>query len=152
MSEIVLPKKIETALDKDPELGVCVVYKNNEINEWFSMKYKNDDFLRQRLSNILMLDKYSDFEREFIIFDKLGNVCYSNSNAKIQVDENGIISINENEYFLKGFDRGRIPLYIGASTFEEFNTKVNNMVTQKAIEKPAGFTGKGFVQTQSQPQ
>ena len=44
---------------------------------------------------MLMLDKYSDFEREFIIFDKFGNVCYSNSKASIEIDENGVVSSKE---------------------------------------------------------
>ena len=104
---VFLPLKIKKTLENEPCLGVCVVFKNDKFKRWFSMGMNDCDYCKEKLSEIVMKNKFSDFEKEFLIVDKFGNVCFSNCDANVTCDENGIIHINENECYVTAIENNR---------------------------------------------
>ena len=101
MEELFLPYKIKKVMIEEPLLGVCVVFRNSRIDKWFGINFKQSDFSLERLHTLIMQSKYTDFEKDFIIFDGDGNVCFSNCEVDIKEYENGIISVDNGGYYLK---------------------------------------------------
>ena len=133
-----LPASIRKILEEDPEFGVCIVFKNLQYKFWYCVKLSNCEFARQRISNIIEKNEYSDFEKEFIIFDKNGTVCYSNTNVKIDIDEFGIIHINGNEYLMKPFNEGSHKEYLFGKKEEDIfkqMLKLSSKRNKKYIEQ-----------------
>ncbi|MBQ3158445.1 MAG: hypothetical protein IJB98_01990 [Clostridia bacterium] len=147
-------KYVKPSMIEEPRLGVCVVFKEDKYKMWFSHQLVLDDFSQYRLAKIISSEKYSDFEKEFVIIDKHGNVLYSNSNTKVVVDGNGFVHIDNDAYLIKVVDDDKNPRYIGGKDANEINKKVNSLVRDKTIKRPKDFIDSRFINpplSQSEP-
>ena len=124
-----LPASIKRILEEYPEFGVCIVFRNSLYNFWYCLKLPNCEFARQRISNIVEHNQYSAFEKEYIIFDRYGNICHKNSDAEVFVDEFDIIHINGKEFLIKPFDNGRVQDYLFGKSITEILEKAINLST-----------------------
>ena len=144
-----LASGIRSAMFQNPELGVCVVYKDNRFKRWSSMQLKDSDFSKSRIASIILNGKVSDFEEEFVVLDQNGSVCSSNTDAKITVDSNGIVHIEDDKMLIKPLPEGVSPQYVSAKNLYELNRKILYLVKAKQVKRPEGFGVRGYAQNDS---
>lgn len=142
--DVYLPTSIKRAFLHDPELGVCVLFKNDAYKMWGHFGMPKNDFSIKRLEKILSTGKYSDFETEFVVFDKTGEICSSNCNSKITVGENGLIYLDDGRYVVAAIEDKNKPQYVGGANVKILNKKVMELIRKKEIKKPVGFGKLGF--------
>lgn len=127
-----------------PDLGVCVVFNDNIIHSWNCIKLADSDFAEQRINHLIDNRKYSDFEKEFLIINDMGEVLFSNCEYDVVLDQNGYIHIDASSYLIKPVLEGKIPQYIGGKSLEEINEKARVLIAKGLMSKPKNFDKKGF--------
>ena len=142
--DVYLPIGIKTAFLHDPELGVCVLFKNDAYKMWGHLGLSQNDFSIRRLEKIVSTGKYSDFETDFIVFDKTGEICSSNCDSKITVAENGLIYLDDGRYVVAAIEDKSNPQFVGGENVKILNKKVMELIRKKVIKKPVGFGKFGF--------
>ena len=141
LENIYLPQKVKEAMVQEPELGVCVVFKDNRRNVWSAMQHSATKFATQRVMSIVLSGKMSDFEHDFVIVDKN---CSANCDAKIMVDEYGIIHVEDDRCLIKPLEDAARPQYVSAKYIDELNNKINYLVRAKQVKRPEGFGKYGY--------
>ena len=144
LENIYLPQKVKEAMVQEPELGVCVVFKDNRRNVWSAMQHSATKFATQRVMSIVLSGKMSDFEHDFVIVDKNGEICSANCDAKVMVDEYGIIHVEDDRCLIKPLEDALHPQYVSAKNMEELNKKINYLVRAKQVGRPDGFGKYGY--------
>lgn len=139
-----LPMNIRIEMHQNPELGVCVVYKDNRHNIWHAMQHSATKFATQRVQSLVFDGKVSDFEHDFVIVNKDGEICSRNCDAKIAVDEYGIIHVENDRCLIKPLENALHPQYVSAKNMEELNKKINYLVRAKQVGRPDGFGKYGY--------
>lgn len=142
--DVYLPSGIKSAFLHDPELGVCVLFKNDAYKMWGHLGMPKSDFSIKRIEKLLTTGKYSDFETDFVIFDKNGEVCSSNCDSKITVGENGLMYLDDGRYVVVAIEDKNNPQYVGGANVKILNKKVMELIRKKVIKKPIAFGKLGF--------
>ena len=142
-----LPHSVTRAINLEPDLGVCVLFRNDKLNEWFYERLNSTDYSIEKLERIIYRGKYSDFEKDFAIINKDGEVCFSTCDIKVQKDDSEYIHINDNEFILKIIENAGMPFYVGGKTYEELVKVVKKLIENNIIRKPKDFGKNGFKNT-----
>ena len=129
-----LPNGVKQAMLREPELGVCIVFKDNKFKRWFSTGLPYSGYALEKISNLMKNWKYSDFEKDFIILDDNGDVCVSNCSASVIKRDDGLISIDD-DYFIRVIKDKKSFKYIGGQTERDVEKKVDTLIRSKQIKR-----------------
>lgn len=146
-NEFYLPETIRRAMYQDPELGVCVIFKDNKFGFWAASQCAVTKFAKQHLKSVVIGGKVSDFEHDFVIVNKNGEICSANCKAKIDVDEYGIIHVENDKLLVKPLEDADSPRYVSAKTLYELNRKIKYLIKAKQVKRPQGFGQYGYPET-----
>jgi hypothetical protein len=64
-----------------------------------------------------------------------GEVCCSNCNVTVSKDQNGVIHIGNDEYFVKVVHDEKYPQYVGAKSIGLVDIKIENLIKNKKVNK-----------------
>ena len=142
--ETYIPEKVKTAICQNPELGVCIVYKDNKNGVWNAIQHSANKYAKLRVATIVFGGQVSDFEHDFIILNKDGEVCSTNCDAPVSVDELGIIHIENDRCLIKPLEDVTYPQYVSAKNMDDLNRKIKYLVKAKQAKSPAGFGKYGY--------
>lgn len=142
-----LPQNVRVSMFRNPELGVCVVYKDNKVGSWYASQLSTTKFAKQRVKSMVCNDKVSDFEHDFVILNKDGEICSANCDAKVDVDEYGIIHVENDRILVKPLEDAVSPQYVSAKNLEELNRKIKYLIKAKQVKPPKGFGKYGYPET-----
>lgn len=142
-SDEFLPISVKSAFVQNPYLGVCVVFKNTVYKKWMCSQFKESSFSIQRLNEIIYSGKYSDFEHDYVIIDSEGNVCGTNCNAKVFVDEHGYVHVEK--FIIKVINDDTNPQYVGGYSIFRINETVRSLIASNTIKRPKDFKNRGFI-------
>ena len=129
-----LPNGVKQAMLREPELGVCIVFKDNKFKRWFCTGLPYSGYALEKISNLMQNWKYSDFEKDFIILDDNGDVCVSNCSASVTKRDDGLISIDD-DYYVRIIKDKKSPKYIGGQTERDVEKKVDTLIRSKQIKR-----------------
>ena len=62
MIEYWIPEKVEIEFNRNPEMGVCVLFKNNKFKVWGHINLPYSVYAKHRMTSLMLSNKYSDFE------------------------------------------------------------------------------------------
>ena len=128
-----IPMGVKRAMLEDPILGVCVAFKHKMTDRWYSMGFSCTEYGLERLSNMNLNGKYSDFEHDFIVLDSYGNVCCSNCNEEVTVDD--YIHVGK-RHMIKVVRDKKYPQYVSGNSEREIEKKIERLVKDKKIKRP----------------
>ena len=134
-----VPIGVKRAMLEDPILGVCVAFKNKMTSKWYSMGFCLSEYGLDRISNLVLSGKYSDFEHDYMILDSYGNVCASNCKEEVVVDD--YIRVGK-KHMIKVVRDERYPQYVCGDSEYEIDTKIDRLVKDKKIKRPKDMTRK----------
>ena len=139
-----LSANVRTAMFQNPELGVCVLYKDNKFKRWSTLQLRDSDFSKNKLASMILDGQMSDFEEEFVVIDQDGNVCATNAKDKTSVDGFGIVHIENDKMLVKPLAEGVSPQFVSAKNMHELNRKILYLVKAKQVKRPDGFGTRGY--------
>ena len=142
--EAYIPAKVKSAMFQNPELGVCIVYRDNKNDIWHAMQHSATKYAKLRVATIVFGGQVSDFEHDFVILNKDGEVCSTNCDAKISVDKWGIIHIENDRCLIKPLENAVHPQYVSAKNMDDLNHKIKYLVKAKQATFPEGFGRYGY--------
>lgn len=135
LGQLMFNKLIKPSLDRDPELGVCILYKNDKYGMWFSTQCPLLSIVEHKLYEILSRNYYSDFEKDFIVIDRNGNVLYTNNKAVVATDINGFIHVDNDSYIVCVVNDPLRPRYLGYQNINKLNKSVKSLISKKKIKE-----------------
>ncbi len=127
-----------------PEIGVCVVFRDNIIHGWSCTKLADSDYAAQRIDSLFDSGKYSDFERDYLIINDKGEILMQNIDCEVSLDANGYIHIDNSKYIIKPVLDTTIPQYVGGRNLTEINSRVRQLIAMDLMKKPKSFGKNGF--------
>ena len=130
-----VPEKVQFEFNNNPELGVCVIFKNNIFKVWGHINLPYSNFANHRISSLMLNGKYSDFEKDFVIINSNGEICSANCNAKVEVN-NGVVCVNDSQYFVKPVQTKKVSTFVGAANINELNKKLNSLGVKPVTVQP----------------
>lgn len=129
-----IPESVKHTMLRDPMLGVCIIFKDNKYNMWFSTGLPYSQYALEKISNLMSAWKYSDFERDFIILDDNGDVCVSNCDANVTKRDDGLISVDD-KYYVRVIKDKSFTRYVGGRTEKDVEKRIDTLVRSKQIKK-----------------
>ena len=123
MIEYWIPEKVEIEFNRNPEMGVCVLFKNNKFKVWGHINLPYSVYAKHRITSLMLSNKYSDFENDFIIINSQGEICSANCKTPVTVD-NGVICVEGSKYFVKPVQTKKVSTFVGAANIAELNKKL----------------------------
>jgi hypothetical protein len=139
-----LPAKVKSAMCQNPELGVCVVYKDNRHNIWHAMQHSATKFAKLRVASMVFGGQVSDFEHNFVIVDKNGEICSTNYDAKISGDKLGVIHVENDKCLIRPLQDPMTPRYDSPKNMHELKSKIKCLVRAGQVKPPKGFGKYGY--------
>lgn len=138
--------KTMAALKENRQLGVGIAYKNDQTQKWGCVGKNATPPGPLEISEIMLNGQYNDACKTFVIVNKEGELCYTNSEQPVSVtlDQSGFIHINNDEYLIKPVEGVGTSTYIGGQNLGEINNKVQMAIDMGFVRAPQDFGPNGF--------